>query len=81
MSHLWWPKVTQEDIDAIRRAQRFDEIAKDKAQRQRLRDQFAAAALTGLLASDQYDRLVTAADYADAAYEMADAMLAAREVK
>ena len=46
-----------------------------------LRDQFAAAALTGLLASDQYDRLVTAADYADAAYEMADAMLAAREAK
>lgn len=46
-----------------------------------LRDQFAASALTGLLASDQYDRLVTAADYADAAYEMADAMLAAREAK
>jgi len=42
------------------------------------RDHFAAAALTGLLASDQYDQLVTPADYADTAYELADAMLRER---
>jgi hypothetical protein len=43
------------------------------------RDHFAAAALSGLLASDQYDQLVTPADYADTAYELADAMLRERE--
>jgi hypothetical protein len=42
------------------------------------RDHFAAAALLGLLASDQYDQLVTPADYADTAYELADAMLRER---
>lgn len=80
MSDWWWPKVTQEDIDAIRRAQRFDEIAKDKAERQRLRDQFAAAALTGMLAAEKDGSLCNdvAAKYA---YAVADSMLAAREVK
>lgn len=72
---------TQEDIEMHRKAEQMIEALEKEKERQRLRDQFAAAALTGLLASDQYDRLVTAADYADAAYEMADAMLAAREAK
>jgi hypothetical protein len=49
------------------------------AERQRLRDQFAAAALTGLLASMQKN--VLAEDAASHAYEVADAMMAARKVK
>lgn len=46
-------------------------------ERLRLRDQFAAAALTGLLASMQKN--VLAEDLASHAYEAAEAMLAERE--
>lgn len=40
-----------------------------------LRDTFAAAALTGLLASNPYDQAMTYAEYANESYRMADAML------
>jgi hypothetical protein len=43
------------------------------------RDTFAAAALTGLLASNPYDQAMTYAEYADESYRMADAMLRERE--
>ena len=43
------------------------------------RDTFAAAALTGLLASDNYTRTTTSAEHAAVAYELADAMLRERE--
>lgn len=53
-----------------------------------LRDYFAAAALTGFLVSDEMarqrinpgGRFSTAKEFADAAYEMADAMMAKRKV-
>jgi hypothetical protein len=45
--------------------------------RQRLRDQFAAAALTGLLAGFQNGK--SCDSYAQEAYEVADAMLRARQ--
>jgi hypothetical protein len=58
---------------------RRDLAPAENAERQRLRDQFASAALTGLLASMQKN--VLAEDAASHAYEVADAMMAAREVK
>lgn len=39
------------------------------------RDTFAAAALTGLLASNPYDHAMTYVEYANESYRMADAML------
>ncbi len=43
-----------------------------------LRDTFAAAALTGLLASNPYDHAMTYVEYANESYRMADAMLRER---
>jgi len=42
------------------------------------RDEFAAAALTGLLAGSEHSRDCDAADHTEAAYYIADAMLRAR---
>jgi hypothetical protein len=42
------------------------------------RDTFAAAALTGLLASNPYDHAMTYVEYANESYRMADAMLRER---
>jgi len=77
----YWPNVTQGELDAIRRAERFDEICKDRAEHQRLRDQFAAAALAGML--DKSDAGTELAAWwpgmvCAAAYRWADAMLEAR---
>jgi hypothetical protein len=47
------------------------------AEQRRLRDQFAAAALTGLLAGFQNGK--SCDSYAAEAYEVADAMLRARQ--
>lgn len=57
-------------------AQAAEQAAASEAERMRLRDQFAAAALTGLLASapEEY----SADGLAEEAYAHADAMLAAR---
>ena len=63
----------------VDKAEAVLEVQRQHAERQRLRDQFAAAALTGLLASMQKN--VLAEDAASHAYEVADAMMAAREVK
>lgn len=52
----------------------------DEAEMMRLRDRFAAAALTGLLA-DPSERGLDVAVWACMAYELADAMLAEREMR
>ncbi len=44
-----------------------------------LRDYFAAKAITGLIASTPYDRVLNPAGVAQEAYAVADAMLKARE--
>lgn len=44
------------------------------------RDTFAAAALTGLLASNPYDQAMTYEQYANESYRMADAMIRERGV-
>jgi hypothetical protein len=67
----------REQPEMMRRAESVRQAQADHAERQRLRDQFAAAALTGLLASMQKN--VLAEDAAAHAYEVADAMMAARE--
>lgn len=51
------------------------------ARHQALRDQFAMAALTGLLASPNTPRDVDMLEGAASAYMIAEAMLAAREAK
>ena len=59
--------------DEIRREREY----RDKAQRERLRDQFAMAALTGILAHP--DDVVRNDDqWAEVAYDLADAMLRQR---
>lgn len=44
-----------------------------------LRDEFAMAALTGLLASNEFARLYSRARTAEEAYRLADAMMEARD--
>lgn len=44
-----------------------------------LRDYFAAKAMQGMFAADTYESVMPIEDKAAVAYEMADAMLAARE--
>ena len=74
---------TQEDIEMHRKAERMIEALEKEKERQRLRDQFAAAALTGLLdgsddVGEDWDyRVIACRD----AYNWADAMLEAREQK
>lgn len=72
-----------DDVDAeVKKAR--DDVAEFSAlmsdHRAHLRDTFAAAALTGLLADSTVDFKV-AETYATKSYEMADAMLKAREGK
>jgi hypothetical protein len=78
-----WMGLTIDDIRAQRAMLERGEAIREAQQREAdlaaLRDQFAAAALTGLLASMQKN--VLAEDAASHAYEVADAMMAAREVK
>jgi len=74
---------TQEDIDMCRKAEQMIEALEKEKERQRLRDRFAAAALTGLLdgsddvGQDWDYRVIACRD----AYNWADAMLEAREKK
>jgi hypothetical protein len=63
--------------EMLERGEQIRRETAEATERQRLRDQFAAAALTGLLASMQKN--VLAEDAAAHAYEVADAMMAARE--
>lgn len=69
---------TQEDIDMCRKTERMMNPLKEKIERQRLRDQFAAAALTGLLYPDVDDEFAMSYNVRRA-YMWADAMLAERE--
>ena len=73
--------ITAVDIarqrEMLERGEQIRREIAEATERQRLRDQFAAAALTGLLASMQKN--VLAEDAASHAYEIADAMMAARE--
>ena len=49
--------------------------------RERLRDEFARTALEGILSGRPSESTYTGHEVADAAYKIADAMLAAREAK
>ena len=69
---------TQEDIDMCRKTERMMNPLEKKIERQRLRDQFAAAALTGLLYPDVDDEFAMSYNVRRA-YMWADAMLAERE--
>ena len=53
----------------------------DRTKRERLRDEFAYAALKGILSGRHPESTYTGHEVADAAYKIADAMLAARERK
>ena len=80
--HVWWAKPTLDDISAQRamlaRGEEKRSAAKREEERERLRDTFAAAALTGLLADDG-DRVDHAMQsFTSRAYEWADAMLRER---
>lgn len=77
---VYWAKPTLEDIAAQRamleRGEEKRKAAKQAEERDRLRDTFAAAALTGFVAdgirdADDYDRQLICRD----AYRWADAML------
>ena len=54
--------------------------APNKIDIERLRDEFAMAALTGMVQSEYADK-VSAMQWSKDAYEVADAMLKAREIK
>lgn len=54
-------------------------LANNRAEKTRLRDKFAAKALQGIVAAE-YGHCVRAQTWAKDAYEVADAMLKAREV-
>lgn len=69
---------TQEDIDLARQEAGFDLLLQPR-ERMRLRDQFAAAALAGVVAMQKASFYPS--EVACYAYEIADAMLSAREVK
>lgn len=66
---------TQEDIDLMRQAERMVDALREERERERVRDQFAAAALTGLLASDPK---LSAPDIRRMAFNWADSMLRER---
>ena len=63
--------MTDEQLARLLREQQAEAQARDE-----LRDRFAMAALTGLLADHTMDIAVT--EFADLSYEYADAMLKAR---
>ena len=77
---VWWAKPTLDDIAAQRAMiERGEEKRKadwKQAERERLRDTFAAAALTGWLASQQ--TVISRKEMAMRAYDYADAMLRER---
>ena len=72
---------TPEEAALRERAESMLEAQRQEAERQRLRDQFAAAALTGLLAQPYNGEVYNYSDewHCRAAYEWADAMLAERQ--
>ena len=72
------PEERQAAEELRERAEAFLEAQRNEAERQRLLDQFAAAALTGLLAKPD-DGSYDDAWHCRAAYSLADAMLAERE--
>lgn len=73
-----WFKITDRTHDTL--AEAWREVEDIECVRAHLRDTFATAALTGLLADSTVD-FKTAETYATKSYEMADAMLKAREGK
>lgn len=71
--------MTSSEVHAKALEDRFERI-----HRQRLRDQFAMAALTGLLANDSQGAGLAGYRFdlrAESAYKMADAMLVARDAR
>jgi len=79
---VWWANPTLEAIAAqcamIERSEAKRKAARQAEERDRLRDTFAAAALTGLLADDG-DRVAAMGEFTARAYAWADAMLRARD--
>lgn len=81
----WFPPPpprhpTPEEAALRDRADAMMEAQRQEAERQRLRDQFAAAALTGILAySDDVAR--SDDEWADVAYDLADAMIRQRALR
>lgn len=75
-------QMTQEDIDRIRKEEGLLPLLSDR-ERQALRDQFAAAALAGMLEQDDVMSEMGQTEYKKRlcrmAYGWADAMLAARD--
>jgi hypothetical protein len=73
--------ITLDDLNAqramLKRGEEKRKAARQAEERERLRDTFAAAALTGLLSSMQKNAF--ADEMASHAYEIADAMLRERE--
>jgi hypothetical protein len=72
----------REQREMMQRAESICQAQADHAERQRLRDQFAAAALTGLLARPEFDD--DPLDYrymCRAAYKWADAMMQERQAE
>ena len=72
----------REQREMMRRAESVRQAQTDHAERQRLRDQFAAAALSGLLARPEFDD--DPLDYrcmCRAAYKWADAMMQERQAE
>lgn len=73
--------ITTDDIrsqrEMLERGEKLRDVADAAAEQKRLRDQFAAAALTGLLAAETSGSL-TDDLRAEYAYKAADAMLRAR---
>lgn len=77
----WLMGTTLEDIrqqrELLERGQAIREAREAEAERRRLRDKFAAAALTGLLAAEKDGSLCNDV-VAKYAYAAADAMMTAR---
>jgi hypothetical protein len=72
----------REQREMMQRAESVRQAQADHAERQRLRDQFATAALTGLLARPEFDD--DPLDYrymCRAAYKWADAMMQERQTE
>lgn len=72
---------TQEDIELTIKAERMLEALRLEKERQAIRDQFAAAALSGMLARPSIDDDPLEFHFlCEHAYKWADAMLEARKV-
>ena len=76
LKSVMYPDMTDEEINRM-----HDELEAIEAQEERLRDEFAKAAITGILAGKwgQMPQYKPEEAFADFAYRIADAMLKRRE--